>query len=252
MKIIPYDIKKYKVLNTFYIFKPLKNDKYLDLMYEDAQKIHKDNKKYNIQKHYYNDGKYHIYLEDVVKINNKNKYKNMVAFNVIHKLKKNFIKTSNYLYAIIYLILNCKKKISKKKMEDLMKKDIKILLLRYDKNSGKRLHLDNVWRTNGGMIITINIGPDYIYYDLVPITKKIEKNSYRVLVKKGDIFVLDGLSRYLYAHSVPHNCEFDKFKFSWVILFNKIEYLIDKKIYNEYLNTEIISSYLKNITICNK
>jgi hypothetical protein len=235
----PYD-PNHKLWSNIHIFKPLDNYKIFSTMYDELTEIHKNHKKHNIPKNYYRQGGYHIYMEK--KVNSK--YRNMYAYEVLNIINGKFPILHSYIKKSLHAIITHKGKVSEKIINNLLKTKIKVLFLRYNNKAGKRLHLDNVWRGGGGFICTINIGPKHIYYDLVPISKKVDKKSYRCLVNEGDLLVMDGASRYLYAHSVPFNCDYGNvFKYTIIFLFDVSSYFNTPKEYSPEYGRDMPTSY---------
>ena len=240
--------KNYGINKSFYVFKPIENEDYLEKIYEELMDLHKNYKKNNLYRHYYKEGGYHIYMEEVMK---NNKLRNLYGREFLDKIENYYPHTHSYVLNVLNLLVNCNQRFSKKKLDHALDSVAKIIILRYDHGKGKKLHIDNVWRTNGGFIVTISIGPKNIYYDLIPITKQIDKKNYRVSIKNGDIVVMDGESRLLYGHSVPHDCNYKKkYKFSLVLMFNKDDIIKTRKEYNPIIKDNIVTSFLEKIKEC--
>ena len=66
------------------------------------------------------------------------------------------------------------KKISKKKSLE----KISVVFIEYKtKNTGISVHMDNIVPKLGSLIVNISLGPEYIYYDIIPIT--VEGKTYQ-------------------------------------------------------------------------
>lgn len=240
--------KNYRINKSFYVFKPIEKEDYLEKIYEELMDLHKNYKKNNLYRHYYKEGGYHIYVEEVMK---NNKLRNLYGREFLDKIENYYPHTHSYVLNVLNLLVNCNQRFSKKKLDHTLDSVAKIIILRYDHGKGKKLHIDNVWRTDGGFIVTISIGPENIYYDLIPISKQIDKKNYRVSIKNGDIVVMDGESRLLYGHSVPHDCNYKKkYKFSLVLMFNKDDIIKTRKEYNPSIKDNIVTSFLEKIKEC--
>lgn len=244
---IPFK-KNYRINKSFYVFKPIENKEYLDKIYKELMDLHKNYKKNKLYRHYYKEGGYHVYMEEKLK---NGKLRNLYGREFLDKIENYYPYTHSYILNVLNLIVNCNKKFNKKNLDYVLDKVTKMIILRYDPKKGKKLHIDNIWRTNGGFILTISIGPKNIYYDLVPISKQIDKKNYRISINDGDIVIMDGESRILYGHSVPHDCDYkNKYKFSLVLMFNKSEVIKTNEKYNDILKDNIITSFMSKIKEC--
>lgn len=81
----------------------------------------------------------------------------------------------------------------------------RLFFLRYTGlHGGHRLHIDNPKKRNGPVFL-INLGYSTIdYIPFVEIPNKIYK-AYRFNIKPGEVFIMDGDSRFSYSHGVPPN-----------------------------------------------
>lgn len=123
--------------------------------------------------------------------------------------------------------------------QDIIDNGLKFTIIKYTQERGIKLHLDNVTRTTGGPIITMNVGPEYIYIDLVSVVSD-DDPSYRVRVDKGELLLMDGASRLHYAHALPYGFRYNKPKYTVLFLFDKFAEL-DKK-HSDYFDVDISKS----------
>jgi hypothetical protein len=100
-------------------------------------------------------------------------------------------------------------------------KKVMLLLLKYETGRGIWLHVDNVARTDGVPVCTINIGPPDVNVDFIPVTLPTrEKKPIRINLNEGDMLVMQGESRYEWAHGIPNGL--DKEKYTVMFKFEKI------------------------------
>jgi hypothetical protein len=109
---------------------------------------------------------------------------------------------------------------------------VKLTILRYKSGIGIPAHIDNISSKGLGPIITMSIGPNFIYYDMIPIFIK-NKKTLRVKVNSGDCVIMDGNSRYAWAHSLPYGHNYNGYKYTIKLSFPKIRE--NKPIYNSIL-----------------
>ena len=209
------NIENVKLLKDFLVFNPIWDKKKLNKIYNSLIDLDNTKDKYNIPYISNKNRGLTFYLG-----NDDNQY----MYYMMQILKKYY----KYLYININLLLksllSCNNtKISINEYNNILKKYIKFFIIKYEPNTGIELHIDNVNRTKGGIIITVSIGPEEIYYDMVPLSKDINKNAYRIPIKNGEIVLMDGKSRFYYGHSLPYNCKFNKTKFSLGFLFEPFD-----------------------------
>jgi hypothetical protein len=97
-------------------------------------------------------------------------------------------------------------------------------------NTGMSMHMDRINKSSGSLIVNISLGPEFIYYDIVPIT--IQGKNIRLKIKNGDIVFLDDISRFQYAHGLPYDMNYDKIKYTISIRFDLEDDLNSNKIYD--------------------
>ena len=89
----------------------------------------------------------------------------------------------------------------------------RLFFLRYaGKHGGHRLHLD-AFNKRDGPVFIINLGEsilDYVPFREVANEKNSKYVAYRMHIIMGDVFVMDGDSRFVYTHGVPPNDEGSK------------------------------------------
>lgn len=127
------------------------------------------------------------------------------------------------------------------KDEDIEKILYKSMLVvaRYENLTGLYSHIDKLGRANGP-VITLSIGPEETIYDLIPLDAS-KDNSYRVIIKEGQIVFMDGISRLHWFHSLPYNYKYTQnIRYSIIILTNR--YDIIEKIFSKFWNRPIIVS----------
>ena len=220
------NIENVNLLKDFLVFNSIWDKKTLNKKYNNLIELDNTKDKYNIPYNIYKNEGLTFYLS----IKN-----NQCMYDMLQILKKYY----KYLYINIDLLLksllSCNnEKISNKEYDNILKKYIKFFIIKYDPNTGIELHLDNVNRTKGGIIITVSIGPEEIFYDMVPLSKDINKNAYRIPIKDGEIVVMDGKSRFLYCHALPYNCKFNKTKFTFGFLFEPFDKFFTGKYYDTF------------------
>jgi hypothetical protein len=90
-----------------------------------------------------------------------------------------------------------------------------ILFIKYEIRNGIWLHVDNLERTDGGPICTINIGPPDINIDFVPVMHSSSGESslipFRANMNEGDMLMMQGESRYEWAHGIPYGLNAEKY-----------------------------------------
>lgn len=116
---------------------------------------------------------------------NHKKYLNNLCVNLL----KTYIKKEDY-----------------NKINDILDKS-RLFFLKYSGyHGGHRLHIDNP-RKRSGPVFIINLGFSII--DYIPFREIMNKEdnykAYRFHIKPGEIFIMDGDSRYTYSHGVPPN-----------------------------------------------
>lgn len=110
----------------------------------------------------------------------------------------------------------------------------KLVIVRYAKHSGIYTHIDNIGRSDG-LVLTISFGPHITYYDLIPLDNT--KDSLRIKLNEAEPIIMDGASRYIYAHSIPNGLDYypSNTRYCFVFLitkYNKINCFADKKYFN--------------------
>lgn len=175
---------------------------------------------------------------------------------IYYKESLNFLKKNNYkeLSNIIEEYIQyffIKYNIKKEKEEYILSK-LQLGLLKYSKNDGIWLHIDNIKRYDQGPIATISIGPKYNFYDLAPSLINDPKiKPLRIKMDEGSLFIMDGSSRIEWSHGLPYNNPYNEnIKYTITFKFDKFN---EKKIgYNPILETNIFESSLyKNNKISN-
>lgn len=123
---------------------------------------------------------------------------------------------------------------------EVIESQLMTTIIKYDQDQGIKLHLDSIRRASGGPIVTMNIGPDFIYYDLVSIRGDRKDPSYRVRVDKNELVVMDGEMRLHYAHALPYGFHYSRTKYTIVLLFDKFRVIETK--YSDYFKTDVTKS----------
>ena len=98
----------------------------------------------------------------------------------------------------------------------LLCQNSKIVIARYESNTGLYAHLD-LLRRGDGPVITMSLGADYNIYDMIPL--KENKDTLRVYFPKGSLVVLNGEARYEWAHSLPYDLEYGNNDVRYSIIF---------------------------------
>ena len=132
--------------------------------------------------------------------------------------------------------------IAKSEREAFLFKECRLVFIRYEDNTGIEVHMDNVMRTNRGPIITVNIGPPTVFFDLIPVLQCEERHyPIRVRLRQGDLCIMDGASRVNWAHAIPYGAKYSKqYKFTILLLFNKFREL--NPVFNPVLDIEVTES----------
>jgi len=172
-----------------------------------------------------------------------NKLAKQYSKETLEFIKNYNIRAYNIVYSVILYIMkifcidvNDPEKVS------VFLDHLQIIFLRYEKNSGIWLHIDNVARYDQGPIITMSVGPKKIYYDFTPTLayNNPDFQPLRLEIPNGDIVVMDGSARIEWAHALPFNVPYDKIKYS--ILFKCDKFGNVKIGYNNILEMDVISS----------
>ena len=110
-------------------------------------------------------------------------------------------------------------------------------IMRYEPKHAIWQHLDNIARYDRGPIITVSLGPKYVYYDLSPALIH-DENAFPIRVKfqEGVMAAMDGVARMQFSHGLPHDA-FDEHKIS--ILFKMDHIDVCPSGYVPELRTEI-------------
>jgi len=124
--------------------------------------------------------------------------------------------------------------ISKKLFED----EVMLLLLKYEKEYGLWLHVDNVARTDGVPICTISIGPPDVNVDFIPVVlPSATKIPMRLNLNEGDMLMMQGESRYEWAHGIPYGLGSEKYTVMYK--FNRMEEKIKVVGHSRLLDTDM-------------
>lgn len=160
-----------------------------------------------------------------------------------------FLKSYNkHFYKLIKKILYGISVVYNIKIKDLYKKT-QFVPLKYEKDDGIWLHIDNVARYDQGPIMTISIGPKITYVDFVPsllYDLKLDDSHdeyYKPLrfeINEGQLLIMDGSSRMEWAHGLPYNVPYEKTKYT--LMFKCDKFSEQRKITNKILNTTITTS----------
>jgi len=130
-----------------------------------------------------------------------------------------------------------KKIIKKLNLSETVINEATFSILRY-RNSKSELHchVDNL-NHGRGPIVTVNIGPK-IYYDMIPIYYlKNDHYPMRIRVHNNEAVILDGESRYCWAHCIPYGYPKASEKFTLKFLFPKV--LPKNRFYSDFFEQEI-------------
>lgn len=160
-------------------------------------------------------------------------FDNLNLFEIIrytYTLNKKLAKL--LLKAITNVVLNLQFK-NKKDLIHIIKNS-KLVIPRYNNAQGLYTHIDNVKKSDG-LVLTIPIGVDNTIYDLVSLDNTLE--SKRLYIKQGEPVIMDGLSRFIYAHGIPNNIQYkpQTIRFSLVFLitnYNQLDCKVDSKFFN--------------------
>lgn len=120
----------------------------------------------------------------------------------------------------------------------LFENEVMLLLLKYEKEHGLWLHVDNVARTDGVPICTISIGPPDVNVDFVPVVvPNATKIPMRLNLNEGDMLMMQGESRYEWAHGIPYGLGSEKY--TVMFKFNRMEEKIKVVGYSHLLDTDM-------------
>lgn len=166
-------------------------------------------------------------------------------FILSYLLDNQYILLHNSIDKLLRSLLICNNKpIEDNDYDNLKKNYIKLFIIKYDDNAGMRCHIDK-WNRTRGIIITTSIGPETIFYDMVPICK--QKQAYRISIKNGQHVIMDGKARYDYYHCLPYGCD-NKEKYTIGILLNLYPKIYNGTYYDAYYDTMLLN--VSNITKC--
>lgn len=172
-----------------------------------------------------------------------NKLATQYSKETLEFIKNYNIRMYNIVYSVILYIMRifCIDSNDPEKVNVFLD-HLQLIFLRYEKNSGIWLHIDNVARYDQGPIITMSVGPKKIYYDLTPtlVYDNLDFQPVRLEVSNGNILVMDGSARIEWAHALPFNVPYEKIKYS--ILFKCDKFGIVKIGYNNIIEMDVISS----------
>ena len=118
-----------------------------------------------------------------------------------------------------------------------------LVIARYENEVGLHTHIDNLERASGP-IFTMSMGPSESIYDLIPV-KSSENNPVRIYIKKGEIAMMDGISRYMWFHGLPDNFKYDNNGSRFSIVLITDNFMTKQKIYSEYWDQWINISFPK-------
>jgi hypothetical protein len=222
-----YNIDTYKTVKCnnclipsgMYIFKQLYTQHFRINVFNELEKTFNNNKNDPSFK-YYNSGK-KIFLFD-----------NMNIFKIIKYANSLNTALYNILYKIIVDIFS-NLQIKKDNIENILNLS-KLVIIRYEKDTGIYTHIDNIKRSDG-LVLTLSFGAHYTVYDLIPLDNK--KDSLRIEINECEPVIMDGLSRFIYAHAIPNNLDYypNKIRYSMVFLisnYNQINCKMDNKFFN--------------------
>jgi len=218
-----------------YVFKSIYDKFFLDKLFIELEKTFYENRK--DKSFTYQEDNKRVFLFDNLNLIDIIYY----SYNLNKVLSKYFIDIITDIMSNLH--------VPDDMIDDVLKKS-KLSVGRYSNNKGISTHIDNIRRCDG-IVITIPIGPDNTYYDLIPLNNK--KKSIRLNIKEGEITIMDGLSRFIYAHSIPNNIDYTpkKIRYSLIFLiskFNSIDCKYDKKYYDEYIcRQNDYSKYIENV-----
>jgi len=152
-----------------------------------------------------------------------------ISYNMDPTLGKYFIE---YVVNILQIF-----KIPLDKIHLVCKKS-KIIIARYESNTGLYSHIDLLKKGNGP-IITMSLGSNYNVYDMIPLKDNLK--TIRVYFPMGSIVVLNGEARYEWAHSLPYDLKYNENQTRYSILFYMHNFSSTKKtfsnIYKNYYNS---------------
>jgi alkylated DNA repair dioxygenase AlkB len=120
-----------------------------------------------------------------------------------------------------------------------------LIILKYLPNAGMWVHIDNIERYDQGPIITINVGPKYAYYDMIPVLLPSMDDTnvrpLRIKIPQGNVLIMDGISRIEWAHGLPYNVPYEKTKYT--LMFKCDKFSTHKVLdHNRTLDLNVISS----------
>ncbi len=112
----------------------------------------------------------------------------------------------------------------------------KLVIARYADKTGIYTHIDNIVRSNG-LVLTLSFGPNYTYYDLIPLDNK--EDSLRIKFNNGEPVIMDGRSRFLYAHAIPENMSYEPTFVRYSLIFLISNYKGLNCVYDKYYDLHI-------------
>ena len=222
----------------FCCFPPLATSSYFDNVYDDLQDLFKfvlENKpeEVPISDARHTNGTLFLFTGEKEKTKTYSdpmSYLKKHSYKSLHNCIQKYIKFLCKLYDVPYSV-------------SFLNDHVRIRLLRYNKEQGLDLHIDNIALYDQGPIITISIGPPYVYYDMTPaILPNKKATPLRFASTEGSIFIMDGSSRMEWAHGLPHNVpqEHNKQKFTILLKCDRFRHL--NPVYNKVLQHKITSS----------
>ena len=123
---------------------------------------------------------------------------------------------------------------------NVFEKNCMLLLLQYDPEYGLWLHVDNVARTDGGLITTISLGPPDVNVDFVPLLHPSpQKQPIRININEGDMLIMQGESRLEWAHGIPYGLPTKKYTVMFKL--NNLPGLSKQVGYSKLLDTPMCS-----------
>ena len=230
-----YFFKEYNV-NTFktikctrceipsgmYVFKQIYTQDFRINVFNELEKTFNNNK-HDPSFSYQDEGK-RIFLFD-----------NMNIFQIINHANTLNPVFSHILYKIIVDVFS-NLQIKKNDIENILKSS-KLVIARYTQSKGIYTHIDNVGRSDG-LVLTLSFGAYSTFYDLIPLDNN--KDSLRIGLNECEPTIMDGSSRFIYAHAIPNNMNYypNKIRYSMVFLISKYNQ-INCKMDNKYFNIKI-------------
>lgn len=151
-------------------------------------------------------------------------------YNSLSNLIKRYLKFLCTIYNVAY-------------SNEFLNEHINVGFLRYEIGAGLGLHIDNIADYDQGPIITISIGPEFVYYDMTPTLLNDHRAfPLRFCATQGSIMIMDGSSRMEWAHALPYKVPSLENKQKYTIFFKCHKFRRIHPRYNKILNAKITSS----------